>query len=275
VIYPTWCTHSPITPEVVASIQQIAAKGARVEAGYFKIGDSNSVLNGFMRNFDWQVLGESNLVQLGAYPELEAVYQSFAGFHLGFLPCAVSGTRSGYPLGIEDAANQPIVPPLAISPLTTAMGPGSGRYAVIMHGTNQESLSQYETNMRAIVAQCIAGGVVPILNTIPACGPCSLQPNTPFNDVVRRVAQDNLIPLIDGRREYDTLPGLGVLGDDIHFNTTGGGVDLTASGLQFGLNRRALLTLQALARAKLARNGVASDPVMPSRKLKTVVHQGA
>lgn len=251
-VYPRDRTLSFVSPMVAANIRRIAMNSTKVEGGYFKVGDSNSVITGFMRNFDWQILGETNLVQLGEHPEIEATYKFFAGFHIGFLPCAVSGTRTGYALGIEDASEQPatIIP----SPLTLAMGPGAGRYAVIMYGTNQEAHDQFDRNMRAIVEQCITGGVVPILNTIPYCGPCAENPNTPFNDILRIVAEDYQLPLIDGRREYDPLPLFGLV-DTIHFNTTGGGVDLTPAGLQFGINRRHLLTLQMLQACVDARYG--------------------
>ena len=246
VVYPADRTHSPITNQVVAAIQTIVNNGpTRNEHMYVKVGDSNSANGAFMRCFD--VPDEQPPYDLGAYPELQATIDWFRFSHMGFGPACQAGVRA-----TDLITGDP-------SPLTQVLGPLGARYAVIMLGTNQEPLDVYEASMRAMVAQCIAVGVVPILTTIPDCLPCLVNPNTPFNDILRKIAEDNLIPLVDLRRETHPLPSFGLV-DRIHLNVINRGGDLTAGGLQYGFNRRNLLTLQALARAERAVEGVASDP---------------
>jgi len=245
IVYPTDRTQSPITDQVVAAIQAIVANDpTRNEHAYTKVGDSNSANGAFMRCFDTP---EEQPYYLGAYPELQATIDWFRFSHMQYGPACRAGTTA-----TDVITGNP-------SPLAQIAAPSGARYAVIMFGTNQEPLAVYEASMRAIVAQCIAAGIVPILNTIPDCLPCALRPNTPFNDIVRRIAEENRIPLIDLRRESNTMPGSGLV-DGIHFNVVNRGGDFTAAGLQYGFDRRNLLTLQALARAKLAVEGVASDP---------------
>jgi lysophospholipase L1-like esterase len=71
--------------------------------------------------------------------------------------------------------------------------------ALIMFGTNdlgQVPLKEYEEKTRAVVARCLKNGTVVILSTIP---PRSgrLEQARQYAEVVRRIARDEKVPLID------------------------------------------------------------------------------
>jgi len=239
-------------------LQAIAANGAFNEDGYDKIGDSNSAFAGFMVNF--QSGNNQGVYALGSFAGLEPTLRRFLFYHLWQGPACVSGTRTGYALGIEDAGGLPIDPPTNPNPLAQHFVSLPARYAFIMYGSNQEPLASFETNLRAIVAQCITAGVIPILNTIPFCFPCAMNPNTPFNDIVKAIASDTDLPWLDVRSMTDTLPNLGTDVDGIHFSTAGelGACDLR-TGMAGGFNMRNMLTLKMLRLIRAARFGVAPE----------------
>ena len=239
-------------------IQSIVSNAPpRIETAYMKVGDSQSWLPAFMTAFGNPGLGYN----LGTHTELEATVQWFLASHVPIGPANESTTRTQWVLGKETLLRVPatIVP----SPLQQAIAENP-RYAVIMYGTNpDDTLELYEANMRQIVAECVAAGVIPILTTVPYRPVINLPPSpgegAVSNAIVRRVAEDNSIPLVDLRRETDLLPSRGISGDQLHLSVAGTGPgDLTPAGLQGGHNTRNFLTLQALARTKLAREGIAS-----------------
>jgi len=249
-----------------SGIAAIVANGARTEDAYFKIGDSNTGSPYFMRPFqDSDNIGDYSLGEFGG---LEPTLNFFRFNHIWDGPSSLSNTRSGYPLGLEDVNHVAIDPPTNPSPLTQSIngtgGSPGGRYAILMHGTNQDdTYALYETHMRAIVAQCTAAGVITIMTTIPQCTACGgggpdqipFGHNEVFAEIQRRIALDTRIPLLDLRKVTDTLPDLG-LSDGKHLSVYGNGGDLTAPGLLAGFNVRNMLTLKMLKKVKAVRDAL-------------------
>lgn len=242
-------------------IQSIVTNGIREETSYFKVGDSNTQNTFFMRSFHDNI-GD---YALHTFAGLQSSLDWFRFAHGLYGPAALSTTRAGYVLGLEDVNQQPLIPPADPSPLEQSIasqgGSPGGRYATIMYGTNGDtSLVDFDTHMRTIVADCVAVGIIPILNTIPACpacssgGPCDDSPgkNSCFNDVIRVISDDQVIPLIDVRLLTDILPSLG-LSDGKHLSAVGNGCDLSSSGMIGGFNVRNMLTLKMLRLVRAAR----------------------
>lgn len=78
--------------------------------------------------------------------------------------------------------------------------------AVIMLGTNDVkndvAIAIYETKLRAIVDACLTAGTIPIITTIPPTNVKPLSTVQAFNDVVKTIAAEKKLPLID---YYDAI----------------------------------------------------------------------
>ena len=127
--------------------------------------------------------------------------------------------------------------------------------AVIMYGTNdvrkQVALADYEKNLMAIVGHCLKAGCIPIISTIPP----QLGQDAPvqsFNAVIKRIAAEAKIPLIDFYAEIvQRQPGTSwngtLLGkDDVH-PSGGNNFDFSEGNLKVcGYALRNYLTCRAL-----------------------------
>lgn len=132
--------------------------------------------------------------------------------------------------------------------------------AIIMFGTNDVAYTDaatYNYFLRTLVAETVAQGIVPLLNTFPT------RPEDPdksllLNRIVVRVAQDYDIPLVNLNRALEPLPHQGVNPNDtIHLSVP---VDqqvdyFTEAHLQSGFTMRNLVTLQALQALRVAVEG--------------------
>lgn len=261
VVYPEGVRHSPITPAIVARLEEIAAAASRDPKIFAKAGDSNSASNSFVRCFD------GGSVDLGSNTALASTIDHFlqgdAGGDSPFVresACAVSGwtareaiTGAPSPFASEVAA---------INPQTT----------LIMYGTNEarfgRSLDAFGTDLWTLVDDAIARGVVPVLSTIP---PINTDASAdarvgPYNRVIRAIAQGRQIPLIDLHRELVSLPNRGLVSDGVHLSVASSGAcTFSSSGLAYGHNLRNLMSMEALARVLAALGGSASDASAPMR----------
>jgi len=87
---------------------------------------------------------------------------------------------------------------------------------VFIHlGANDDAAKLFDKSMRTIVQYAIDAGVVPILITRPA-QPGATTGNTGNNEVVRKIAQDLNVPLLDFALVAATLPSAGVGEDGVH-----------------------------------------------------------
>jgi LysM repeat protein len=73
-----------------------------------------------------------------------------------------------------------------------------------------------ERNLRRIVEYCISYGIIPVLNTKADRHEGAGNIN---NDIIRRVAADYQVPLLDFDRVAGTLPGRGLADDGVHLTS--------------------------------------------------------
>jgi hypothetical protein len=261
VLYPEGSRHSPITPDIVAKLQEIAAFGSQNDRVFAKVGDSITVEDDFLKCFD------GGTIDLAGRADLAATVTYFmTGNAAGSSPFA----RTSYAAkGGTTAADVMTGSPSPLVQELTAITP---RIEVLMFGTNEDrygwSLDAYGEQLWGVVDASLARGVIPVMSTIPAnTGYPAADARVPtFNRVVRTIAQGRGVPLVDLHRELEPLPNRGISSDGIHPSIApSGGCILNATGLQYGYNMRNLVTLEALARTRDALAGVAADASAPLR----------
>jgi hypothetical protein len=129
-------------------------------------------------------------------------------------------------------------------------------YVIVMFGTNDletYSVSQFSTNLGAIVDTAEQRGTVAIVSTIPDRtsfqGAGALVRT--FNDAIRSLASSRHLPLIDLFVALASLPGSGLSSDGVHPNVAPtGSCDFSQAGLQYGYNVRNLTAIQMLDRLR-------------------------
>lgn len=185
---------------------------------------------------------------MGQYAHLEGTIAHF-GESLGYQSKAAhAGFNSGAIL--DPTWADPSVCRAGESPLTCEFRLHRPAVAVIMFGTTDlQALSpeQYNTNLRNIVEQTVAAGVIPLLSTFP---PHMAYPQESiyYNQIVVQIALDYNIPLVNLWLALEPLPNHGMAADGNHLAEPfyGGPGHMVAQNLQAGLPMRNLVTLQAL-----------------------------
>jgi lysophospholipase L1-like esterase len=127
----------------------------------------------------------------------------------------------------------------------------SPAFAVVMLGTNdvfKGTEPSYELRLKALVDDLVARKIVPILSTIPPLRDTRRNPIiVKMNEIVRKVAAQASIPLMDFHLAVRDLPRFGLSQDGIHpFEAKTGACDFRAPAMNAGYNQRNLLTLRAL-----------------------------
>ncbi len=224
-----------------------------------KIGDSITAAHEYL----WAV-GEGRL-QPGDYPELAEVPGEWYGLDhqsIAAIPGATSKTVVD-PQFNNDPNCQPGESRVVCE--YRLMRPD---LAIIMIGTNDgpEAVANgwYETYLRDIVAVTQAAGITPVLSTIPY----NINWDTaPANDVIRRVAAERGVMLMDYRAAMDQLPNFGLSEDGVHPSIPIDGAVSTFDGdhLAYGYTVRNLITLQILHRFAHPTNPP-SKPVQPAAR---------
>ena len=253
--YPAGSLPSPLTEGVVSRLRAVLARGGGRPDVFAKIGDSNTSTPSFLRCFT------SRAVRLGERGELEATRAFFArtpadGVH-GSFDRVSSAAKIGW------LTHQVLGPPAgsaaAGSPLATELAATRPGFAVVMLGTNDNrpiGAELFAQSLRELVDRSLAAGVVPLLTTIPprADGRFAAARVPGLNAVVRAVAEERQVPLVDLFAALDRLPPKGLMTDGVHLASFGGATprpcDLGARALQKGMNVRNLLTLEALDRMR-------------------------
>lgn len=126
--------------------------------------------------------------------------------------------------------------------------------ALITLGTNDvaagRSPESYRANVRRILDESLARGVIPVLSTNPpqALGPERDVRVTEFNAALRDLAAEYEIPLWDTFSALDALPDRGLSADGVHLNAPPDGRTTTfdAEHLTYGVTVRNLGALDAL-----------------------------
>lgn len=122
--------------------------------------------------------------------------------------------------------------------------------AIIMLGSVDMQLysaSEYEGYMNSIVQNTISRGIIPVLTTFPNRQDFHWHESVEFNDIIRRIASREQIPLIELRDPALALPDSGVGPDKYHLSQKDSDrLILNSDEYQWGLALRDLLTLQML-----------------------------
>lgn len=236
----------PLSAATVAKVQSVLARG--ITAGnrlsvFAKVGDSITESASFLGDVG------HGWYDLGAYAALLPTIQWFSG-------TVINGTNSFARQSASATAGWTTTDVLA-GPLAAELQATRPAYAIIMLGTNdldRMGVTEYRTNMQAIVDRCVTFGTVPILSTIPDRRDNSAKAALAivFNDTIRSLATANSVPLIDYWSALQPLPNHGVSADGIHPNTYPGPDGspsagyFTAPALQYGYNVRSLTAVQML-----------------------------
>ncbi len=256
-VYPHDRAHSPLTPEIVSGLRRIVAAGGHRDRVFAKIGDSITVSSSFAQCFVQRPVLLSPEIAPTAEDDqaaLEAARQLFASTIIGG---ATSFNRTSLAATVGWSAARAIqgTPDSPIDREVTAIDPA---FAIVMLGTNDTyagSTAQYRRAMTKIVDRLLARNVVPILSTIPPRLDPKYDALVPgMNSVVRTIAEQKRVPLMDLWLRLRDVPGYGLdpggSPPGVHPNVRGDGCDFGELGLTRGYNQRNLLLIEALDRMK-------------------------
>lgn len=217
------------------------ARGNRAFA-FSLVGDSNTDNPAFLHAFD---LGRFDL---GAYSHLAPTISYFAG---SFSRDSAAAVGSFSTAKVLDPAFADGRCNAGESPLACEYRLQRPSVALILLGTgDQHAWQTFEGRYRQVIEHTIAQGVVPVLIT-KADDLESTENTAPYdftNNVIRTLAVEYDVPLLDLRRAVEGLPNRGCLPDGFHYNTPPDGRSTTfdADHLQYGYTMRNLTALQVL-----------------------------
>jgi len=249
-VYPANTPHSPLTPDVIANLKATLQKGNRNPQRFSKIGDSMTVSDSFAKCFAKDpVVGAASIDRDDDDASLEGTRQYF-------LESKIGGTTS-----FDRVSQSATVGWMAVkaiegnpTPLATELAATDAAFAVVMYGANDTyagATTEFTSAMTKIVDDLLAMGVVPLLSTIPPRGDATANALVPgMNAVIRTVAEQKRVPLMDLWMEMKDLPLYGLGPDKLHPSSGGDGCQLTASGMQHGYEWRNLLLIEELDRMR-------------------------
>lgn len=251
VTYPEGARHSPMTREIVARQKAVVSRGKELGARpdvFAKIGDSITVHQGFLHCF-----AEARDADLGDHEALLPTISFFGkttadGDHVSFARKSKAAGVGWSTFGALGHARH--------SPLHIELGRTKPAFAVVMLGTNETyggGVPNYQRNLRRVVQEILADGVLPIVSTIPPRRDSRDLDAivVEMNRVVREIAESEVVPFVDYGGELRKLPGFGLGPDGIHpVAHAKRPCDLRDEGLAGGVNVRNLVTLEALDRVR-------------------------
>ncbi len=249
--YPGSEIHSPLTPEMLSALSDIASINPSLQDNVFmKVGASSTVSSSTLYCF-----AEDN-VDLASHTHLQPSLSHFLnGDAAGSTPFDrdTEAARSGMSAGWAISGDP--------SPVASEFDTIQPRFALIHYGTNDMGLGSthlsampgYYENMQALLYQLMSEGVIPILTGISHRGDRETADLwVPiYNALIRGMAQQWQIPFIDLYMAMDPLAGHGLSGDGVHLNGySGGACQLTEEGLAYGYPMRNLIVLESLDRLR-------------------------
>ncbi len=206
------------------------------------IGDSNTENPKFFRPFDW------GMYNLGGYGYLEDTVRFFKGSFDRTSPAARGGFSTSKALdpGQADAGQCG-----GESPVVCELRQQQPSVALVLIGTgDQHSWQGFESRYRQILDLCISYGVVPILITKgdDLEHRDNSAPSGYINAIIRQLAAEYQVPLLNLTQVLDTLPARGFIDDGFHYNWPPDErpADFTPDKMIYGFNQRNLTALQAL-----------------------------
>lgn len=242
-------------PNVMRNVRNIYARGiarGNNPAVFIKVGESNMAGTVFLCNFQY------GNYDLGSYIDLQPVIDLFnsTGSFCDYAETAQSGFSSASvfdPLwsGNDCTGNE--------TPLQCELRIRRPMYAIIHLGIADMGFitaSQYRTNLNRLVRTLSENGVIPILQTFTMADTFNDGLPQAFVTVIREVATQNNVPLIDVRAQMYDYENRGTGSDGYHLSfrdeyfTSFGGDQET-----YGRPMRELLTLQVLRDLHAALSG--------------------
>lgn len=164
--------------------------------------------------------------------------------------CAVSGWSAIHALTLPGYC-----PDRSLAAATCELLLSRPAVALIMFGTNDlehYSPGTFRSSLTAIVQGCVAGGVIPVLSTIPHRYDSAARAARviPYNQIIIDVATSNQVPLWNYWLALER-PGMvngGISADGIHPNALNGSdsANFGSGGLRYGYNQRNFTALQVL-----------------------------
>lgn len=188
--------HSDLTGEVVANLRSIHERNRGDDNAFIKVGDSITFSTDFLR-----CLARTPVT--GTHAPLEETRRFFT---------AASWSRQSTASKVGWHTNEPLRgSPAPVDVEIDRMQPA---FAVVMLGTNDTyagSEPSYRRNLQALVNHLTGRGIVPILSTIPPRAQASANAVVPrMNAVVRRVAAESKVPLVDFNLALSNVPRYGL-----------------------------------------------------------------
>lgn len=208
---------------------------------FSKIGDCEAAFPVFLQGFD------AGTYDLGSYQYLGVALAHFAGSYWRVGEAADGGMSSSAVL--NPIWSDPNVCNSGESPLACEYRLQRPSVALIMVRTlDNQAISggQYHWELTQIVQFSINQGVIPVMSTVPYWGPNNPD-TTAINDIIRRVAAENSVPLWDFWLTSEQLPNRGVtqdyhIADPAYTRST----YFDAESLQMAVTRRNLEALEVL-----------------------------
>lgn len=261
--------HSPISQSVANSVREIVSHDrTRQNDVFMKVGDSISSSPDFLNCFV-----EDSVVDLGNQQNVAAPLQYFRAAH-----AAGTSSFARRSLAVRSGMNTPWVLTGSPSPLRLEYNAINPRFAVVMFGTNDLSYAGdprairsmywrwYAQNLADLVDELSDEGIVPIMSTIPMRTNRANFIGT-MNAVIRATAQARQIPLMEYYSALAKFPNYAIRSDGLHPTIYRDRRDiahpcvLNDTALNYGMNVRNWLTLQALERVRqVALNPNAAPP---------------
>jgi hypothetical protein len=248
-----------IPPETQAHIRQIFAHGqalGRSARAFSKLGDSIVLTPHFLARFD------SQQYDLGIYSNLQPTIEQFAGSfarfgqttHVGLSARTLFETVWADEEHCRDGETAVVCEVRLHNP----------SIFLIRLGTNDQSPVAYEANLRHLIEQLLAEGIIPVLGSKADRHEGEDNRN---NKILRQLASEYKIPLWDFDRVAETLPDRGLSGDLIHLTMSGSNDYTQESTWQKGYpisDLTALLMLDAIRQivaAEIRDGGLVQSPV--------------
>ncbi len=241
---------SPITRNVVETMDAIQSVNGPDDTVFMKVGASGTVNNNFLDCFAGQN------IDLAGDNGLQATINYF---NATSVPGGTSWDRDTQAAVVGRTASWAIGgSPSPIDQEAQALNP---RFALVNYGTNdmqmgsthQTALWPFWDNMWQLLTGLMADGIVPIVTGLNPRGDATIAAQwvPTYNEVTRAMAQALQLPYIDLYNSVVDLPSRGLVGDGLHGNAAPGGACLfNTPNLQYNYNVRNLETLQMLDRVR-------------------------
>ncbi|MBZ0303900.1 MAG: SH3 domain-containing protein [Anaerolineae bacterium] len=235
----------PLTGRISQRAIQIYRQGIQSgnnAAAFSKVGDSITANQPFLASF------ASGSYELGSYDYLQPTIDHYRS-SWGRTSMAASSAFNAAAVLSSIWADPGACAPNE-SPLDCEYRLNRPTIAIIMLGSVDMQLysaEEYESYMNTIVQDTLNHGVIPILTTFPNRQDFHWNESVVFNDIIRRIASREQMPLIELRDPALALPDQGVGPDKFHLSQKDSGrLVFDQDERQWGLSLRDLLTLQML-----------------------------